>query len=64
MTTRWIAAAAASIVGGVLAVPMLVFLCGTTFALGAITRRPILVFFVPVAAVLLCIFFIWDFSPS
>lgn len=48
----------------IFAVPALVFLSGTTFALGAITRRPILVFFLPIAALLVCIFFVWDWSPT
>lgn len=47
-----------------LAVPLLVFIAGTTFALGAITRRPILVFSLPIAAMLLCAFFVWNWSPT
>lgn len=48
----------------IFAVPGLVFLSGTTFALGAITHRPILVFFLPIAALLLCAFFLWNWSPT
>jgi ABC-type transport system involved in multi-copper enzyme maturation permease subunit len=48
----------------VFAVPAIVFLSGTTFALGAITRRPILVFSLPIAALLICAFFLWSWSPT
>lgn len=44
--------------------PTLVFYAGLTFAVGEWTRRPILVFFLPVAALLGSIFFLWDWSPS
>ncbi len=47
-----------------MALPFVVFLCGTSFAVGAITRRPILVFVMPVALFLVSIFFLWDWSPS
>jgi ABC-2 type transport system permease protein len=48
----------------VIAVPTLVFLTGASFAIGTWTRRPILVFVLPVALVLLCGFFLWEWSPS
>lgn len=44
--------------------PSLVFFAGTAFAIGERTRKPILVFFTPVAAVLFCGFFIWNWAPS
>ena len=44
--------------------PTIVFFAGTTFAVGEKTRKPILVFFTPVAAVLFCAFFIWNWAPS
>lgn len=47
-----------------LCMPMLVFFAGTSFALGAMTRRPILVFFAPTAFFLVCVFFLWSWSPS
>lgn len=47
-----------------LALPFVVFLCGTSFAVGEATRRPILVFVAPVALFLASIFFLWDWSPS
>ncbi len=48
----------------VLALPTLVFLTGASFAVGTWTRRPILVFVLPVALVLVCGFFLWDWSPG
>lgn len=44
--------------------PTIVFFAGTTFAVGERTRKPILVFFAPMAAVLFCAFFIWGWAPS
>jgi ABC-type Na+ efflux pump permease subunit len=44
--------------------PSIVFFAGTTFAVGERTRKPILVFFAPMAAVLFCAFFIWGWAPS
>ncbi|WP_435008212.1 M1 family aminopeptidase [Tundrisphaera lichenicola] len=46
------------------AMPTLVFFAGVSFAIGERTRKPILVFFLPVAVFLGCIFFLWDWSPS
>ncbi|MBI3845424.1 MAG: hypothetical protein HY292_12385 [Planctomycetes bacterium] len=48
----------------VFAVPTLIFLTGTSFAVGERSRKPILVFVLPVALILLCGFFIWNWSPT
>ena len=48
----------------VMAIPMLVFITGIAFALGAWTRRPILVFILPIALVLAGFFFLWTWSPT
>ena len=48
----------------VFAVPTIVFLAGVSFAVGEWTRRPILLFFLPVAELLICGFFLWDWSPA
>jgi ABC-type transport system involved in multi-copper enzyme maturation permease subunit len=48
----------------VLAIPEIVIISGTAFALGAWTRRPILVFVLPIAFVLGGFFFLWNWSPS
>lgn len=45
-------------------VPLGIFLAGSSFALGQMTRSPILVFVMPVALLLICGFFLWDWSPS
>jgi ABC-2 type transport system permease protein len=47
-----------------LALPYLLFLCGLSFAVGELTRRPILVFVAPVVLFLGTIFFLWDWSPA
>jgi ABC-type transport system involved in multi-copper enzyme maturation permease subunit len=44
--------------------PPILFLAGTTFAIGERTRRPILVFVLPVALILFCAFFLWNWSPT
>jgi ABC-2 type transport system permease protein len=46
------------------AVPAIVFLAGLSFAVGEWSRRPILVFVLPVAIVLIDGFFLWDWSPN
>jgi ABC-2 type transport system permease protein len=46
------------------AVPTIVFLCGTAFAVGEWTRKPILLFFLPIAWLLFCGFFLWNWSPT
>jgi ABC-type transport system involved in multi-copper enzyme maturation permease subunit len=45
-------------------VPTIVLMAGTAFAMGTWTRKPILVFVFPVAMLLVCGFFIWNWSPS
>ncbi len=45
-------------------VPAIVFFAGTAFAAGVWSRKPILVFVLPVATLLVCGFFLWDWSPS
>jgi ABC-2 type transport system permease protein len=44
-------------------IPTIVFLAGVSFAVGELTRRPILVFFLPVA-LLLADGFLWEWSPN
>jgi ABC-2 type transport system permease protein len=46
------------------AMPTLIFLAGVAFAMGEWTRKPILIYFFPVAVLLGCIFFLWRWSPS
>jgi ABC-2 type transport system permease protein len=46
------------------AVPTIAFLCGTAFAVGEWTRRPIVLFFLPIASLLICGFFLWEWSPT
>ena len=48
----------------VIALPELIIISGAAFALGAWTRRPILVFVLPIAFVLGGFFFLWNWSPS
>ena len=45
-------------------VPTIVFLAGLSFAVGEWSRRPILVFVLPVAIVLVDGFFLWEWSPN
>jgi ABC-type Na+ efflux pump permease subunit len=45
-------------------VPTVVFMAGVSFALGAWTRRPVLVYFLPLAVFLGCGFFLWEWAPS
>lgn len=47
-----------------LGLPSMVFIAGTTFAIGEKTRKPILVFILPVAAILFSAFFLWSWTPS
>jgi len=46
------------------ALPTLIFFAGTAFYLGERFRRPILVFLLPVAVLLLDGFFLWQWSPT
>ncbi len=48
----------------VFSVPTIVFLAGVSFAIGEWSRRPVLVFLLPVAIVILNGFFLWEWSPS
>jgi ABC-2 type transport system permease protein len=48
----------------VFGLPIIVFIAGTAFAIGERSRRPILVFFLPVATMLFSAFFLWNWSPS
>jgi ABC-2 type transport system permease protein len=48
----------------VFSVPTIVFLAGISFAVGEWTRRPILLFLLPVAELLACGFFLWEWSPN
>jgi hypothetical protein len=45
-------------------IPTIVFLAGISFSIGEWTRRPVLVFVLPVAILLLDIFFLWEWSPD
>jgi ABC-type transport system involved in multi-copper enzyme maturation permease subunit len=45
-------------------VPSLVAIAGVSFAIGTLVRRPILVFFLPVALLLVCAFFLWSWNPT
>ena len=47
-----------------LALPCILFFCGSAFVVGEITRKPILIFATPVAFFLVCIFFLFDWSPT
>ena len=48
----------------IIALPMLVLISGAAFALGAWTRKAILVFVLPIVLVLAGFFFLWSWSPS
>ncbi|MFL6293299.1 MAG: ABC transporter permease, partial [Thermoanaerobaculia bacterium] len=48
----------------VFALPTLAFFAGISFFLGERWRRPMTVFLFPVAVLLFCGFFLWDWSPT
>ena len=48
----------------VFGVPAIMFVAGACFAIGERTRRPLLVFVLPLAAVVFSLFFFWNWSPS
>ncbi len=48
----------------VLGLPPVLFIAGTSFALGAVTRRRILVFLLPVVFFMTFVSFFWAWSPS
>jgi hypothetical protein len=43
---------------------MILFVAGACFAIGERSRRPLLVFVLPLAAVVFSLFFFWNWSPS
>ena len=45
-------------------VPTVIFMAGLSFAMGEWSRKPVAVFFLPVAIFLGCGFFLWDWSPA
>ncbi len=45
-------------------IPNLLFMIGMPFAVGTATRRAILVFAAPIALLLVCVLFLWEWSPS
>src|SRR4029078_8241389 len=44
--------------------PTIVFLAGTALAIGEWTRRPILVFVIPLGLLMVDLFFLWSWSPG
>lgn len=44
--------------------PGMLFIAAACFTIGTLTRRPILVFLFPIALLLVCGMFLWDWSPS
>lgn len=48
----------------VFAIPTLVLFTGACFAIGGLSRLPVLVFAFPIGVLLLDAFFLWDWSPS
>jgi hypothetical protein len=48
----------------VFSLPTIVFLAGVSFLVGEWTRRPVVVFLLPVAIVMVDLFLIWEWSPS
>ena len=48
----------------VFGVPTIVFVAGVSFAIGTLSRKPIIVFFLPVALILACGFFLWSWKPT
>ena len=48
----------------VLGMPLVIFVAGVSFMIGERSRRAIPVFFLPVAMLLICGFFLWEFSPA
>ncbi len=48
----------------VFSLPTIVFLAGTSLAIGEWTRRAILVFLIPLALVMVDLFLLWSWSPG
>ena len=44
--------------------PIVLFSCGTAFGIGTRTRRPILVFMLPIILLVVCGFFLWSWTPA
>ncbi len=47
-----------------MALPCVVFFCGVSFMIGETARRPIVVFSFPVIVLSICVFFLFEWSPS
>src|SRR6185369_10015784 len=47
----------------VFALPSLMLFCGACFGIGGLTRKPVLVFFLPIAVLMVGVFFLWEWSP-
>ena len=45
-------------------VPIGLLVAGSSFAVGRTTRSPVLVFVLPTALFMACVFFLWDWSPA
>ena len=48
----------------IMTLPFLIFIIGVSFAVGELTRSPILIFATPVALFVACVAFLWSWSPS
>jgi len=48
----------------VFGLPALILFTGTCFAVGGLTRQPVLVFALPIAVLVLGLGFLWDWSPA
>jgi ABC-type transport system involved in multi-copper enzyme maturation permease subunit len=48
----------------VFGLPSILFLAGTAFAVGERTRRPVLIFVIPLASIVFCAMFLWNWSPT
>ncbi len=48
----------------IFSLPTIIFYAGVSFLLGEWTRRPVLVFLLPVALLIFVGFFLWEWSPS
>ncbi len=46
------------------ALPTIVLTCGVCFAIGGLTRMPVIVFFFPITVVMVGAFFLWEWSPA
>ena len=48
----------------VFGLPWLIFVAGTSFWAGVRFKKPVMAFLLPVVALFVCAFFLWDWSPS